>query len=229
MSALPQRITYDFRPETKRQRRNRERLAAIIALGKPAIEAPKGCFNLADAGIKPSKPKKEIFDMTQQPQYANGTATKAAEETAAALEPARRSKPGPKAAKLSDLGIREIHAHYLEIGNLKETAQLHGISQNTLRQRFNKLGLPVLARGGNRKDKKTPAAKSVAADNRLSYTPPSVEKLPPTTAKEIIAELTASEPEQPTAVPLPPNIAAFWQIWKRRAARCRSVGKSTSG
>lgn len=224
---LPTRTTYEFQPQTARRRINQARLNAIIAAKNPAIEAPRGVFNLEDVGIVPAKTKpawrrevpKEIEPMTTlEATFTSTNGTGAA--TAVAATPAKRNnKP------LSDERIRDIYAEYEAGATIRELAAAHRVSNTTLTKQFDRLGLPVRPKGFRLGTKLAGATRKAA---RQTYTPPTVTAVHlngtgphAEAAREMVAEhvgaqtppqtavaLTQQGPAQ-TAVPLPGNILAF--------------------
>lgn len=142
---------------------NRRRLAAVIAHAEPgrAIVAPPGVGDLKEIGIKPSKPKREIFKMDNEPDVIVEPGQPPAEGTAV-MAPKRGRKPSP-----SEEEVRAMHARYVEIGNIREAAKEFGRNAGWLAKQFKALGLPVTAPGGNRKTAKATAKAPTPSSPKL--------------------------------------------------------------
>lgn len=208
---LPTRTTYEFNPPTLRQRVNRARLNAVIAQGKPAIEAPRGCFNLSDVGIVPAKPKVRFGQSGPKPEPKeiepmNETAavhTNGASAATAVATPHNTRKPP------TDERIRAMHAEYMAGSTIRDIATKYHTSNATLSKHFARLGLEVRPVGfrnsGKKFDKATKGDHH--PDTRQPYTPPTITAVPlngdgphAETAREMVAEHVGAQTPAQTAV-----------------------------
>ncbi|NJN53566.1 MAG: hypothetical protein HC804_01720 [Anaerolineae bacterium] len=200
---------------------NQLRLAAIMAQGNPAIEAPPACRDLADAGITPPKPPKEIMEMVAEPVHQNGATAETAVPVTDTAVPTKRK--GKRPVTIPDERIREVHQRYLDLGNIKNAAQEFGMSPSNLWKRFKALGLPILPHrhGGGRPGR----AGKKPTTPKPARSPQHAERVgAQTLARETavtISQPEASTPAPLTGEPLTGNVPLCWRRWRRPGRMCR--------